>query len=123
MQRSLQLIAIVVLGTRAAPNLVNPDGTQSTFSIPNDAVFVVTDVSIQPGLVDSSVLLNVSLTQESRTQSMFRWTFVGSAAQNIERAFNTGIAFSTPFLVESGADAPAVTVRMWGFFQARVPAA
>jgi hypothetical protein len=123
MQKSLQLEAIVVPGTIATPMLVNPDGTQSPFSIPNDTVFVVTDVSIQPGQVDSSVLLNVSLTQESHGRSTSRWAFVGSAAQNIERAFNIGIAFSTPFVVQSGADAPVVIVRMWGFFRERVAAA
>jgi hypothetical protein len=127
MQKSLQLEALVAPGTVGDPWMVNPDGTQSPFSIPHDTEFVVTDISIQgsiqPGEVFSSVLLQVSLMQQSDQQSTLRWNFVGSGAQNIERAFNTGIAFSTPFVVQNGADAPAVIVRMWGFFQETVPAA
>jgi hypothetical protein len=121
MKKALQLVASVGTGGIVSPQLVNPDGTQSPFSIPKDTVFVVTDVSIQQERVAAPLgLFNVSLTQTPGTTHQLRWAFVGSATQNFERAFNTGIAFSTPFHVESGGQ-DAVVVRMWGFFQERVP--
>ena len=60
----------------------------------------------------------VSLEQDTATASELRWAFVGSSAQNIERSFTTGIAFSTPFVVQNGVQlGDAVGVRLWGFLQ------
>jgi hypothetical protein len=115
----MQLTATVKSGGSASPQITNPDGSQSPFVIPKGNVFVVTDISIQRETVVGTVgLFNVSLEQNIATASELRWAFVGSSAQNIERSFTTGIAFSTPFVVQNGVQlGDAVVVRLWGFLQ------
>jgi hypothetical protein len=115
----MQLTTTVKSGGSASPQIINSDGSESAFVIPKSGVFVVTDISIQrESVVGAAGLFNVSLEQNIATASQLRWAFVGSSAQNIERSFTTGIAFSTPFVVQNGVQlGDAVVVRLWGFLQ------
>lgn len=115
----MQLTATVKSGSNASPQIINSDGSQSPFLIPKGQAFVATDISIQrSSVVATAGLFNVSLVQDTPTLSQLRWGFVGSSAQNIERSFTTGIAFSTPFVVQNGVQlGDAVIVHLWGFLQ------
>jgi hypothetical protein len=115
----MQLTATVVSGGSASPQITNPDGSQAPFVIPKGNIFVATDISIQrESVIATAGLFNVGLVQNLVTAQQVRWAFVGSSAQNIERSFTTGIAFSTPFVVQNGVQLEdAIVVRLWGFLQ------
>lgn len=119
MSNSIQLIASVAKGTTKTPEIVQTDGSQSAFVIPPGLTFTVTDISIQRlSVVGTSGLFEVALTQtlpHGGTEN--RWTFVGMTSGNIERAFTSGICFSTQFVVANGSQsADVAVVRLWGFF-------
>jgi hypothetical protein len=107
------------IGGQRQPTNYKPRRKSIALVIPKGNVFVVTDISIQRETVVGTVgLFNVSLEQNTATASELRWAFVGSSAQNIERSFTTGIAFSTAFVVQNGVQlGDAVVVRLWGFLQ------
>jgi hypothetical protein len=103
-----------------APQLVAADGSLSAFSIPANQVFVVTNVSIQfQATTGQAQLVDVSLTQVTpAAATVKRWSFTGSTLENIERRLG-GVAFSTPFMIASGAlSSGRMTVNLWGFFAA-----
>jgi hypothetical protein len=101
--------------------MVNPDGTESPFSIPEGRLFVVTDISIQrESVVAAPTLFAVNIVQTPPAIHQLRWAFVGSISQNVERSFHTGMVFSTPFAIENAIEDPgadAVVVRLWGFIE------
>ena len=119
MPRSIQLTASVAKGSTATPMMTKSDGSESPFVIPKKKAFVVTDISIQRlSVLGMTDLFEVSLSQNIPTGGTTnRWTFIGKIAQNLERAFTSGIRFSTPFIVANGSQsADLVVVRLWGFF-------
>ena len=119
MPKALQLVASVAPGGKANPEVVNPDGSQSKFTIPSGSAFVATDISIQrESVVATTDLFSVSITQSPGTAHQLRWAFVGTMSQNVERSFTTGIVLSKKFAIESDSpSADAVVVRLWGFMQ------
>jgi len=118
MSVEIELIASLSPGTTTVPQMQNPDGSSSPFVIRKGLSFVATDISANRiSVVATPVLVALDLEQKLGTAIVARWQFVGEIAQNIERAFSTGIRFSTPFsvnLLASSGD--SFTVRIHGFF-------
>ncbi len=114
----IELIAALSPGTSKALEMLGPDGSQSPFVIPAGKSFVATDLSANRiSVVSTPVLVAFNLEQTLGTAIVARWQFVGEITQNVERAFTTGIRFSTTFsvnLLASSGDSFAV--RVHGFF-------
>ena len=99
--------------------MLNPDGSESPFMIPKDGFFVATDISASRlSVIATPVLAALSLQQTVGTGGTPRvGSFVGQIAQNIERAFTTGIRFGAPFsvhLLSSSGD--GFNVKIHGFY-------
>jgi hypothetical protein len=114
----IQLVATAGPSGTVPLQQVNPDGSMSPFSLAEGRHFNLTDISIQrEEVLPGPNLFSVSIVQTPGTLHQLRWCFVGNISQNVERSFNTGMLFSTPFWIENMIEDPkadAVVVRLWG---------
>ena len=119
MAKIIQLYTGVAIGESAAPVVVNPDGSQSPFSIPSGMAFVLTDVSLsRVSVVGTPGLFFVQFNQSVPPIDVaLRWAFVGTVSENIERSFTTGIKFSSTFSIGNGnQSADGLNVWLLGYF-------
>jgi hypothetical protein len=118
MSIEIELLAAVAPGSTKPLATLGPDGSMSSFVIPPGQSFVATDISVSRlSVLPTPVLVALDVEQSVGTGTVARWQFVGQITQNIERAFTTGIRFSTPFrvnLLSSSGD--SFNVRIHGFF-------
>ena len=122
MTTSTQLSVAVAPGMAKPFEVIGPDGTSSPLTIPADSVFVITDISMQRlTVVGTSGLFEFAIQQALGDDGLAnRWTYIGKTRQNVERTFNSGIAFSTVPSVENGSQSvDTVAIRAWGYFAAK----
>ena len=115
----VQLFAAISPGTTKVPEMLHPHCSGSPFMIPKDGFFVATDISASRlSVIATPVLAALSLQQTVGTVgTVAHWQFVGQIAQNIERAFTTGIRFSAPFSVQLlSSSGDGFNIRIHGFF-------
>jgi hypothetical protein len=116
----VQLLAAVGPGETVKLSIINSDGSQSPFQIPEGCAFVVTDISIQRlSVVSGPGLFAVDLVQNIPSGGTInRWSFVGSIVENVERSFTSGIKFTTSFSIDNASSsADSVNVRLDGYYE------
>jgi hypothetical protein len=101
----VELSATVAPGHAAvSPRLINPDGSSSTFDIPDGQAFLLNYVSVRRmSAKPAPALVDVSLNQSPPgVAAVSRWAYRGTTTENVERPFYPGVLFTTPFTVQSG---------------------
>jgi hypothetical protein len=115
-QETIELATSLGSGQTRTPERWNPDGTNSTFSLPPGQAFLLNYISILRGSVTGGPLFfDVGLTQAPGGGGpMSRWSFRGTAEETIGRFFFPGIMFSSLFQVQNGPQSPDISVVMSG---------